>query len=224
MASHSSLPRLSSRFIRLLAAPAGDSPPTISGTRVASTDAASIWRIESDDPGVVAAWWVVHKTSERDLAIALVNIAKLRKGLTRNRNPFRRNVDPIQLTSRRSFRVTLNTYLAEEPDLDLGNISHMFLVAWQSRIPNENRHYKIEPVCAIPCDLQGASPALTGGDKRAINISEAMALQLLRLPVPQDESWDSFVSRLNWLGWLTDYSRHAFGPNHILQPRKATAP
>ncbi|MBD2156146.1 hypothetical protein [Leptolyngbya sp. FACHB-16] len=44
--------------------------------------------------------------------------------------------DPLQLTSHKSFRTELNHYLAEDQELKLRAISHIFVVAFQDHTPN----------------------------------------------------------------------------------------
>ncbi|MBD2156250.1 hypothetical protein [Leptolyngbya sp. FACHB-16] len=226
MDSHSHLPRFINRFFRWLRASVGAKPEALPpGTKIATNNGIVLWRLESDEPGVVAAWWIVNQYANRDLAIALINLARLREDLaTGTGNLNRGTADPLQLTSRKSFRAELNHYLAEDEDLNLRAISHIFVVAFQGRTPNANRHYKVEPLCAIPCDLQGIGGAWAIGDRRAMAITEAMARQLLRLSVPAGEPWENYISRIDWLGWLQDYTRHQFGNAHVLQPRKVPAP
>lgn len=192
--------------------------PTPPGTRIAATVDCTLWRLNSTEPGVVAAWWVVHRGASRDLAIALINVAQLREDLARN-DP-RRGTDALLLTSRAAFRAELNRYLAQDSGLRRESITHIFVAAWQGRTPNAAKQYQVSPICAIPCDLQGLSFAWTAGDRFAVAITEAMARQLLRLQVRHGESWEGFVNRIDWAGWLADYARRQFGENHVLQPRR----
>lgn len=226
MASNPSLvSRLISQLVRWLRI-AGNSPePSPLGTKEASTFEATLWKIESDEPGVtepgvVVAYWVVHTSASRDLAIALINLSKLREDLRGKRN--RNSTDPVRLTSRATFRAELNRYIEQDTTLAREQLTHIFVVAWQSRVPDANRFYKVNPVVAIPCDLVGASVGWGAGDRYSKAITRAIAHQLLRLKVRQDESWEFFVSQIDWLGWLEDYARHQFGPNHTLQPRRAS--
>lgn len=197
----------------------GHSPePTPPGIKAATTPDATLWKLNSREPGVVSAWWVVHRDARQDLAIALINIAVLREDLARN-DP-RRGSDPLRITSRSTFRAELNRYLAEDAKLNLTAITHIFVVTWQGRQPDDRHRYPVEPICAIPCDLQGLTFAWTAGDRYASRITEAMARQLLKLKTRRGESWEFFVSQINWVGWLEDYARMSFGQNHVLQPKK----
>lgn len=211
--------RLIERLINWLRTIGHSPEPTPPGIKTASTPDATLWKLNSREPGVVAAYWVVHRDAARDLAIALINIAVLREDLARN-DP-RSGSDPLRITSRSTFRAELNRYLAEDNQINLTAITHIFVVTWQGRQPDERHRYPVAPICAIPCDLQGLTFAWTAGDRYASNITEAMAKQLLRLRTRQGESWEFFVSRINWVGWLDSYAKMRFGPNHVLQPRKS---
>lgn len=215
--------RLVTRFVRWVRTIGHTPEPTPPGERVASTPDCSLWEIrDTDEPGVKLAYWVVHRDASRDLAIALINIAHLREDL--GRRNFRPSTDPLRLTSGAKFRATLNQYLKSEEGLELAMVTHILVVCWQSRLPNEHKHYRVDPVAAIPCDLVGAGIGWGAGDRYAKAITKAMAHQLLRLQTRRDESWEFFVSQIEWVGWLEDYARHQFGPNHILQPRRTPAP
>lgn len=190
------------------------------GTLEGVSDRATLWRVPNDEPGVTVCWWICHQDADADLVVTLINLAQLSTDAGQRRL-YRRATDPIRITSQRRFSTELNDYCQGQGGLDARFVSHIFVVAWRSRIPaGDRRGYLVRPLAAIPADLQGVTNAWSSGDRYALRITEVIARRLLRTEGSTLNSWKEIIEGIDWLNWLEFYSQHALGKSHVLQPRR----
>lgn len=223
--SNDILHRFIARFTRWLRRQLGLEQLKPPGTLEGKSDRATLWRINSDEPGVVCCWWICHQDASADLVVSVISIAQLREDLGRGRS-YRRSTDPIRI-SQSNFRASLEAYLELQGGLDMRFISHVFAVAWRSRVPHirtdrggsERRDYLVRPLGGFPGDFQGLTNAWASGDRHALRIAEVIARRLLRTQ-SNLHSWESIVDRIDWLEWLDFYAKKSLGATHVLQPAK----
>lgn len=213
------LQRIISRILQWARRSLGMQQPRNPGTLEGVCDRATLWRVPSDDAGVVVCWWLCHRDASADLVISLINLAQLREDAGRGQL-YRRATDPIHITGQRPFSAELDTYFESQGGLNAAFVSHIFVVAWRSRIPSgSHRRYLVRPAAALPCDLQGVTNAWSGGDRYALKITEVIARRLLRTHGTLN-TWQEIVEKIDWLEWLDFYAKHALGDTHVLQPRR----
>jgi hypothetical protein len=196
------------------------------GILAASSDRATLWRVESSEPGVVGCWWICHQDASADLVITSISIAQWREDLGRGRSD-RRSSGSIGF-SKSGFRTNLESYLELQGGLDSRFISHVFVVAWRSRVPHtrknrdgtEHRDYLVRPLGGFPGDFQGLTNAWSSGDRHLLKVSEVIARRLLRIKAGNLHSWEAIINQIDWLEWLSAYTKKAIGEKHVLQPRK----
>lgn len=219
-ADSTQLQQLIRRVLRWIRRSLGLRHPQRLGTLEGVSDRATLWRVPNEEPGVAVCWWICHQDASADLVITLINLAQLSADAGQRRL-YRRATDPICITSQRRFSAQLNDYCQDQGGLDARFVSHIFVVAWRSRIPSgDRRSYLVRPLAAIPGDLQGVTNAWSSGDRYAIKITEMIARRLLRTEGSSLNSWQDIIEGIDWLEWLEFYSQCALGKSHTLQPRR----
>ncbi|MDX2215498.1 MAG: hypothetical protein SFY66_19700 [Oculatellaceae cyanobacterium bins.114] len=220
---NSPIDRLIRRLLRWMRRSLGvEQPHKPSGIIEARTERATLWRAFSDEPGVCSYWQICHEDASSDLAISIISVAQLREDLGRGSDRL-----PSSATRPGSkFKDEFEIYLKSIGGLDSRFISHIFVVAWRSRIPRkrskagERPSYLVRPIAAIPGDFQGISNAWASGDRYAIKIAEVIAKRLLRMTPTESVGWEEIINGVQWLDWLEFYAARALGKSHVFQPRR----
>jgi len=207
--------RLFNWMRRTLGSPKFQAPGTLEGRSTRAT----LWRVVSTEPGVSACWWLCHQDATADLVINLINLVQLREDSGRG-NLYRRSTDSVYVPGKQHFSAELEAYCQSQGGLDPRFLSHIFVVIWRSRVAvGDNRRYLVQPLAAIPGDLQGVTGAWSSGDRYAMRITEAIAKRLLRTQPTALVTWQEIVNKIDWLEWLEAYAKQGLGQSHVLQPR-----
>lgn len=182
---------------------------------------AAIYRIADDGiPGCVELWKIVHRKSNGDLVLILLDIAQLRQDLGLRNPGVQPHSEPWQNKLSRQLAVELKT----QADVDS---SHMVIVLWlrdRTLIDPKGRSYRVPAanlVGAWCCELQGATGSIAG-NRYAQQIIKVAAYKIFKTTSFQLLTWEEFVDAIPWLEWLDAYAKHYIWAEHTLQPRRPT--
>lgn len=191
------------------------------------TDYATILRIESEEPGVVESWRIIHRFCWQDLLVTLIYIPWLREDLGRYRSTDSNAPTyadwQSSLTVESMDKVPAAHLLANEPAGE-----YVFMVTWISRRrfkqPDEAGRDRFvrrtECRCAVICDLEGHSRYWTTRHHAARKITRVIVDRLGRMSPGKYSSVPDLINKIDWLKWLEFYTKRSLGKNHILQPKR----
>lgn len=195
--------------------------PTATSIFVDRTNLATLHKVDSGQPGVIATWSICHQYSDRDLILSMISLRQLREDLA-TKHAYARATDPLRIKAR-TFSEDLNKFLQAHGGLEARLTTHIFVVVWRGKVAigsNERRFYTVTPVCSIPGDLAGGTFGWQPENRVALKIAEVLAKKMLRVSHTSTAHWHSRIDGVDWLEQLEAAAQRALGTEHVLQPRK----